>query len=209
MKKTSRFLLRMLVTASMFSPVSLMAAQNQQVSDPIVVPVNSKPSVYLEEIGVGSGYAWSHMKRSHASFSAIPAYVRLGFNMNSLVGMQGSSSTLQLGLEPFVNTITEPKTGIETGLDVFIRYLHPITSSAKLVAEVGSGPMYLSIDTREQGDAGFNFMNQFGLGTQFRLGDDSALTVGYRFRHVSNAGTSQPNSGINSNAIVISYSFFR
>jgi len=161
---------------------------------------------HLDEIAMGSGYAWGHMKFTEADFNAVPIFLRFGFDMNSIVGMKGSKGTLQLALEPFINPVTEPESGVETGLNVFIRYLHPVAPSVKLVSEIGSGPMYLSIDSREQGDAGFNFLNQFGLGAQVAVSDNSAITLGYRFRHLSNAGASEPNRGINSNAVVLSYS---
>lgn len=162
--------------------------------------------VHLDEIAIGSGYAWGHMKFTEADFNAVPIFVRVGFDMNSALGMKESKGTLQLALEPFCNPVTEPDSGVETGLNVFFRYLHPVAPSVKLVGEIGSGPMYLSIDSREQGEAGFNFLNQFGLGAQVSVSDNSAITLGYRFRHLSNAGTSEPNRGINSNAVVLSYS---
>ena len=132
--------------------------------------------------------------------------MRFGFDMNSLVGIKDRDGTLQLALEPFANPVIKPDSGVETGLDVFIRYLYPVSSSVKLVSEIGTGPMYLSVKTAEQGKGGFNFLNQFGVGAQLALSGNSALTIGYRFRHLSDAGISQPNSGINSNALVISYS---
>ncbi|MBN1929206.1 MAG: acyloxyacyl hydrolase [Chlorobiaceae bacterium] len=162
--------------------------------------------VHLDEIAIGSGYAWGHMKFTEATNKVVPIFVRVGFNMNSVFGMQNSKGTLQLALEPFCNPVIEPESGVETGLDVFFRYHHPVAPSVKLVAEVGSGPMYLGIDSREQGDKGFNFLNQFGLATRFDLSEHNALTLGYRFRHISNAGTSHPNRGINTNAVVLSYS---
>jgi len=126
--------------------------------------------------------------------------------MNPLLGMRASKGTRQLAIEPFANTVTSPDKGIELGLDVFVRYLHPIMPSVKLVSEIGSGPMYLCIDTREQGKAGFNFLNQFGLGTQVALSEKCAVTFGYRFLHLSNAGIRQPNGGINSNMLSVSVS---
>jgi len=162
--------------------------------------------IYLDEIAIGSGYAWGHLKFTDADFNAVPLFVRFGFNMNSVFGMKESKGTLQLALEPFCNPVTEPGSGVETGLDVFIRYLYPVAPTVKLVGEISSGPMYLSIDTHEQGQGGFNFLNQLGLGAQVAVSGNSAITVGYRFRHLSNAGTSEPNRGINSNAVVASYS---
>ncbi len=160
----------------------------------------------VDEIGFGSGYAWGDMKFTEATNRVVPIFVRVGFDMNSVFGMQNSDGTLQLALEPFCNPVLDPESGVETGLTVLFRYHHPVAPSVKVVAEVGSGPMYLSIDSSEQGDGGFNFLNQFGLAARFDLSEQNALTLGYRFRHISNAGTSHPNRGINTNAVVLSYS---
>ncbi|RXK87741.1 acyloxyacyl hydrolase [Chlorobaculum sp. 24CR] len=195
MKKQLFRLFMPLMLACVFTPAKLNAAAT-----------DAHDGVYLDEIAIGSGYAWGHLKFTEADFNAVPLFVRFGFNMNSVFGMKESKGTLQLALEPFCNPVTEPDSGVETGLDVFIRYLHPVAPSVKLVGEIGSGPMYLSIDSREQGEAGFNFLNQFGLGAQVAVSNNSAITVGYRFRHLSNAGASEPNRGINSNAVVVSYS---
>jgi hypothetical protein len=146
------------------------------------------------------------MKFTEADFNAVPLFLRFGFDMNSVFGMTDSKGTLQIALEPFCNPVSRPESGVETGLNVFFRYLHPVTASVKLVSEIGSGPIYLSVNSEEQGKAGFNFLNQFGLGSRVAVTDNSALTFGYRFRHISNAGTSQPNRGINTNALVLSYS---
>lgn len=193
-KKLFRLFISLLVVCS-FMPGKLDAA-----------PTDTHDGVYLDEIAIGSGYAWGHLKFTRADFNAVPIFVRVGFNMNSVFGMRDSKGTLQLALEPFCNPVTEPESGVETGLNVFFRYLHPIAPSVKLVGEIGSGPMYLSVNSQEQGDAGFNFLNQFGLGAQVAVSENSAITLGYRFRHLSNAGTSEPNRGINSNALVLSYS---
>jgi hypothetical protein len=163
--------------------------------------------VFLNEIGIGSGYSRGSLKDFTDDYEVIPAFLRIGFNINSLVGLEGHKGTLQFALEPFANPIIGPDEGIETGLDFFFRYLYPLSSTVKLVSEVGAGPMYLSIDTTEQGDSGFNFLDQFGLGLQIGMSEKTALSMGYRFRHISNAGFSQPNTGINSNALIMCFSF--
>jgi opacity protein-like surface antigen len=195
MKKQLFRFFRPLLFACVFIPAKLDAA-----------PAVTHNRVHLDEIAIGSGYAWGHMKFTESDFKAVPAYLRFGFDMNSAFGMKNSKGTLQLALEPFCNPVSKPASGVETGLNVFFRYLHPLAHSVKLVSEIGSGPMYLSIDSEEQGKAGFNFLNQFGLGAQVAVSGNSAITCGYRFRHLSNAGTSQPNRGINSNAVVLSCS---
>jgi hypothetical protein len=195
-----------LLLASALLPLELKAVEPPSPIAAVAVADTHDKGVHLDEISVGSGYAWGDLKDTHASFEAVPLYVRFGFDMNSVFGMQDRRGTLQVALEPFVNPVTRPDAGVEAGLDVFFRYLHPVSPSVKIVSELGTGPMYLSNDTAEQGKGGFNFLNQFGLGAQVAVAGKSALTFGYRFRHLSNAGSSRPNRGINSNALVVSYS---
>lgn len=199
MKKTLLRLIRPLLSGSLLVSGILTAA-------PVTGFAEASRGFQLDEIGIGSGYAGGHMKFTDATYQAVPLYLRFGFDMNSVVGIPENKGTLQLAFEPFCNPVIEPESGVETGLNVFFRYLHPVAPSVKLVSEIGSGPIYLSVDSREQGDAGFNFLNQFGLGTQLAVSGNSAITIGYRFRHISNAGTSQPNRGINTNAVVLSWS---
>lgn len=206
MTGTSRKLIATLLFIASFSPAVLHAGSDSASN------VEHEPSggrhgrVYVDELAFGSGYAWGSRRLTQGDIRVIPLYFRLGLNLNHLVGLSEGSGTLQLAFEPFINSVIAPEKGVETGLDFFIRYLHPLFPSVKLVSEIGSGPMYLSINTVEQGKAGFNFMNQIGLGLQKALTDNTALTVGYRFRHISDAGIRSPNSGLNSNAIVVSFS---
>lgn len=167
-----------------------------------------KSGVYLSEIGIGSGYAWGKMLRETRDLAVYPVFARIGFTINSLVGMEGSKSTLLLAVEPFVNSITEPVSGVETGCGVGLRYLHPISRPLDLFMEGSASPMFLSIRSVEQGRAGFNFLLQSGLGLQYKVTEGTAVFAGYRFRHISHGGLAdRPNIGINSNALVAGISW--
>jgi opacity protein-like surface antigen len=47
-----------------------------------------------------------------------------------------------------------------------------------------------------------------GFGVSYFLTDQAALNVGYRFNHISNAGTSYPNLGLNASLPYGGFSFF-
>ena len=159
----------------------------------------------FSELSFSSGYARGELKRDD-DLEVIPFSVRVGFDISEFVGISGPG-VLQFGIEPFVNTIIAPDGGVETGLNVGFRYITPLTDEISFYGEISSGPAYFSIDTVEQGDDGFNFMSQFGAGFQFELTHDLAFNAGYRFRHLSNAGFSDPNDGINTNAFITGISF--
>ena len=166
-----------------------------------------KNSFCINEIGIGSGYGWGGLKNSAEDLTVYPAFVRIGFNINSFVGIEGGQSLLQLALEPFVNGIDNPELGVETGCGIGVRYLHDLSAPVDVFVEGSVAPMFLSIDTHEQGKAGFNFLTQIGAGFQYNLTGRTALFAGYRFRHLSHGGLAdRSNMGINSIAIVFGVS---
>jgi lipid A 3-O-deacylase PagL len=55
----------------------------------------------------------------------------------------------------------------------------------------------------------FNYTWDFGLGTQLFLTDDQAISLGYDFKHISNAYSGETNPGFDSNIFYLGYSFFR
>jgi len=55
----------------------------------------------------------------------------------------------------------------------------------------------------------FNFTFDFGGGVQIFTQARRAVTLGYKFHHISNAGTSQVNPGLDANVFYVGYSFFK
>lgn len=54
----------------------------------------------------------------------------------------------------------------------------------------------------------FNFIVTAGLGLSWFVTSQTALNIGYRFQHISNAGIQYPNLGLNSNVPFVGFSFF-
>ena len=54
-----------------------------------------------------------------------------------------------------------------------------------------------------------NFTEQVGLVLQYKAGADSALSLQYRFCHISNAGISKPNVGVNASVLSVGYTWFK
>ena len=70
------------------------------------------------------------------------------------------------------------------------------------------GFIYSQHDIPVPDSSRFNFTPEAGLGVQFFLAPQRALTLGYKFHHISNAGISARNPGMNSNVIYAGFSFF-
>ncbi|MCF8384033.1 MAG: acyloxyacyl hydrolase [Chlorobium sp.] len=171
-------------------------------------PPEGKSGLGLNEIGIGTGYAWGSLNGESEDISIYPAFVRFGFSANGLLGIKSSRNTLQLTIEPFVNAVSGSEDGVEAGCALGVRYLHEVSRPLALYLEASVAPMYYSIDSVEQGKAGFNFLDQFGAGLQYRIAPAMALFGGYRFRHLSHAGfADRSNDGINTNALVLGFSW--
>jgi len=69
------------------------------------------------------------------------------------------------------------------------------------------GFLYFQDDIPVPDSSRFNFTPEFGVGVQFFLAPNRAITVGYRLHHMSNAGTSRNNPGMDSHVIYAGFSF--
>jgi hypothetical protein len=56
---------------------------------------------------------------------------------------------------------------------------------------------------------GLNFLLDGGGGIRWNIRSRSALSFGYRFLHISNAGTTSCNPGLNNNVSYVGYSLLR
>ena len=122
-------------------------------------------------------------------------------------GLKNHSGTLSVFLEPQINPVVNPQTDFELGIGIGLQYTHPIIGNLSVYALGSAGPHYISVVTTKQA-SGFIFADTIGAGFYYYLTKDSAINVGYRFRHMSNANLADPNGGIDTNSGVIGYSVF-
>lgn len=89
-------------------------------------------------------------------------------------------------------------------------YEHHFAAHGRLlpVWRIGAGFLYANapVPVRE---TRHNFSLLTGLGVDILVSERSAVSVGYRFHHVSNANTGNINPGINTHAIVFGMAFYR
>ena len=70
------------------------------------------------------------------------------------------------------------------------------------------GFLYFTAEVPVHDAARFNFTPEVGLGVQFFLTPKRAVTLGYKYFHISNANTAERNPGIDNNVIYAGFSFF-
>ena len=75
-----------------------------------------------------------------------------------------------------------------------------------LAASVGF--LYFEKDIPVPRSSRFNFTPELGLGAQFFIAPKKALTLGYKWHHMSNANTGRSNPGMDSHVFYAGFSFF-
>ena len=123
---------------------------------------------------------------------------------NSLAGHRWSLSFI---CEPQVNPVFNPHSDLEFGIGVGLKFRYPITDKLVPYLLGAVGPHYVSVQTKDQA-SGFIFSNTIGAGIEYRFNRKYAMNIGYRLRHISNAGLKSPNGGINTQFGTAGFSVF-
>lgn len=178
--------------------VSSVSAKNKPSSNPAYFDYAFK------ELGVFSGFHWGSLKEKQ-DYEVIPAMLHFGFDLRPLIKNK-SDILFEFIFEPFVNTVISPDYNAEIGNNFLLKFAFPLTKRIYPYIEGGLGLVYLTQHTREQSTQ-FNFTDQGGVGITYFLKKNLSLNVGYRFRHISNASIKSPNSGINSDSVILGISF--
>ena len=113
---------------------------------------------------------------------------------------------LETGIEPWLQYYPRQNAGAE-GLKLVLRYhflrASPLLPYVEALAGVGA----TSLNVQEN-DSNHIVVLEAGVGLSYFVTRGLALTAGYRFQHLSNAGTSRPNRGLNFDTGVLGVSFF-
>jgi opacity protein-like surface antigen len=156
------------------------------------------------------GYGWQADIGSDRPFTGLE-FANVGVRVGVLPwGPAGSGllrGALEVGLEPLYQRYVEPVDAFYGGLAAVLRYhFLPFGRLVPYVELAGAaGGTNLNVP---EIDSTFSFLLFGGGGVSYVIGDRLALYAGYRFQHVSNARTSSPNYGINSNTGVLGVTYF-
>ena len=174
-----------------------------------LAPQKEESHKWLREIGLLSGYGTAPLDDTSAEYEVIPILTQFGFDINPLARKMKIKprGTFELVVEPLFNVVINPGTNAEVGCSFLVKYTDNITSRIAPYLEFGLGMVYTTQKTREQGTQ-YNFLTNLGLGLQVFLNKDFALTAGYRYRHMSNAGISDSNRGIDHHFGLVGVSYF-
>lgn len=132
---------------------------------------------------------------------------QFGFDISGKVGSgRWYQGNLDVILEAEYFNERAPKSGYSAGGALLLRYNARHWRRLSPYLEIGFGMGHLDFDLRDQAD-GFVFYPQAGAGVNLALNRHLALNLGWRYHHMSNAGTRQPNNGINANLFLAGFSY--
>ena len=160
------------------------------------------------EFRTGYAYQYTNSKRP-TNFEFIPIMPSTSVPMGKETGSgwyRGQWEWVpELFLAAMIHPFIRPILGV-TPLQ--FRYVFKPESRVRPYLFTGAGILYGDFDRRETG-SGLNFNLQFGAGIYYTLNKSVSLILEYRHIHISNAGISKANSGLNTNTFLAGVSFKR
>ncbi|MBC8017715.1 MAG: acyloxyacyl hydrolase [Verrucomicrobia bacterium] len=178
---------------------------------PLNALADNVTSTAKSEFGILTGYGISHIGfgETRHQVQTLDAILRAGFFLSDEVG-KGSwyQGRHELLLElPFHLAVDHGGRSMVGG---YVLGHWRFTSLEKFVPYVlaGGGPLFVDLGLPTMGTK-LNFSYQGGVGLQHLIDKNTALSLEYRYHHISNAGTANPNEPINSTKVLMGISFYR
>ena len=134
--------------------------------------------------------------------------LQFGRMLNTPSGDHWWRGNFQLGGEFFGGGIFEGRGSYLAGSGLFLRY-NLVQEGWKFFpyAQLDLGFVFTDVDRRLQG-RDFNFSDQIAFGCRYFIAPRWSVNAELRFQHISNAGLSSPNLGVNAMGPMISVSHF-
>jgi lipid A 3-O-deacylase len=187
--------------------LALMAA-SASTADAYDATETFKRNTFVLSPEAGYGQQWNLEGRS--DFSDLEFFnvgIRFGWLPFDRVGSGPFHGSLELGLEPLYRRYVDPVDAFFAGLGATARYHFLSLGRFVPYVEIAGFAGGTDLEVKEI-RSDFTFLLWGGVGASYFVTDRTALYGGYRYQHVSNAGTDRPNRGIESHTGVLGVSLF-
>jgi hypothetical protein len=197
------FLARILTTLALMS--FLMTAY-VHAADP-----TPKITVGTQEVGLSVGYLLPHrLTQDHTTkqqgVALMPSWM---MTLTDPIGGSWYRGQVSLGAEMVYIQFQEPFLTHGLGFTPKIKYTFVALDRLRPYVEFAGGPFWTDLAGKiPEESSRFNFILTAGFGISYFLTNQVALNVGYRFQHISNAGTHYPNLGLNASLPYGGFSFY-
>ena len=147
---------------------------------------SSSPGIHAATLGL----RWNHMWKARLG-SFIRGHPAFGIE-----------------IVPLTTFVQADKTTYAGGFNLVYEHHFAVPGRVLPVWKLGAGFLY-SNTALPKGETRHNFTLLTELGVDIMVTDSSALFLGYRFHHVSNADTGSINPGVNLHTMMFGLSFYR
>ena len=173
--------------------------------------VSPRITVGTQEVGLTAGYLLPHrLTHDHTTKQQGPAFMPSWMmTVTDPLGDSWYRGQVSLGAEMVYIQFQEPFLTHGLGFTPKIKYTFVALDRIRPYAEFAGGPFWTDLAGKiPEESSRFNFVLTAGFGVSYFLTNRAALNVGYRFHHISNAGTSYPNLGLNASLPFGGFSFY-
>lgn len=185
---------------------SLMTTAVTQAADP-----SPQITVGTQEVGLTAGYLLPHrLTTDHTTKQQGPAFMPTWMmTVTDPVGDGWYRGQVSIGAEVVYIQFREPLLAHGIGFTPKIKYTFVACDRLRPYVEFAGGPFWTDLGGRiPEESTQFNFVLTAGFGVSWFITPQTSLNVGYRFHHISNAGTQYPNLGLNASLPFGGFSFY-
>lgn len=157
------------------------------------------------ETGFTLGYGKGNIHEG--DYNPILLSLNIGADLSQWLNfLKGHMGRLSIFAEPQFNPVRNSN-DYEYGIGIGLKYMYPITNNLSLFILGLVGSHYISVVTADQSNE-FIFADTIGAGFTYMFCGNMGLSLGYRYRHLSNCDVREPNGGINNHFGTSGYSYF-
>ena len=181
------------------------------VSRALASDVSPVITVGTQEVGRTAGYMFSHrLTHLHTTKQHGPALMPSWMmTITDPIGDSWYRGQVSLGAEMVYLEFREPLLTHGVGFTPRIKYTFVALGRFRPYVEFAGGPFWTDLGGRIREEANqFNFVLTGGVGVSWFVTPQLAFNAGYRFHHISNAGTAFPNLGLNASLPFGGFSFY-
>lgn len=170
--------------------------------------VDLKSATY--EYSLLSGYGITHrgFGDTRTQVQTVDMIGRFGWFLSRELGSGWYKGRHELLVELPVHMVVDPRVSPMVGGYLLGSWKFTSLENWAPYVFAGGGILYVDLGLPTMGSR-LDFSYQGGTGVQYFIRKDLALSLEYRYHHISNAGTATPNEPLNSSKILLGVSVFR
>jgi hypothetical protein len=193
---------RTLTTLALGSLMTTIVVQAAELSPRITIGT--------QEVGLSAGYLLPHrLTTDHTTKQQGPALMPSWMmTLTNPISDSWYRGQVSIGAEMVYIQFREPLLTHGIGFTPKIRYTFVALDRMRPYLEFAGGPFWTDLGGQiPEESTQFNFIVTGGVGIAWFITPQTSFNVGYRFHHISNAGTHYPNLGLNSSLPYGGFSF--